>query len=340
MTHCIEVGAFWRKPHLPPVDKNLQILLHFMIWSQARYKIFGLVVFSLVVSKIFEETNLKHLSSTDLKDNQNGYPKNTSSLKVLPAVPSRVHFVTFASKSLESTLTRIQSEASIFFNFTSVHLFTEANIPDSILSKLGVPSILKFAKSHPRGFGYWIWKFAIVFKLVMSVPIGDILIYADAGCSFNVNGRIRFNYYLEYLLNSPDSLVVFQLGHLEKKFTKRATIQQLQCDSVCQNSGQIIATSFLIRNSMMNRKFLQKILSSITIGNSWLLIDPASRAHEADYFFDHRHDQSIFSVLVKQRASRNESVLILPDETFEVFNGQFGSSRSSMFPIWATRNRG
>ena len=45
-----------------------------------------------------------------------------------------------------------------------------------------------------RGHGYWFWKSAMVRRLLeKTVPKGEVLVYADAGCEFGLtSGQNRF----------------------------------------------------------------------------------------------------------------------------------------------------
>jgi hypothetical protein len=51
--------------------------------------------------------------------------------------------------------------------------------------KLNFKDILR----EQRGGGYWIWKPYIIKKHLDKINDNDILIYMDAGCSININGK-------------------------------------------------------------------------------------------------------------------------------------------------------
>ena len=63
-----------------------------------------------------------------------------------------------------------------------------------------------------------------------------------------------------------------------------------------------------------------------------LIDDTPSEVAELPEFIEHRHDQSIFSLLVKQ----SNQHAIIPDET-EWFGDWIGMG--DKYPIWATRHR-
>ena len=51
-----------------------------------------------------------------------------------------------------------------------------------------------FINKNSKGYGYWIWKSYIIFKYVQEeMNEDDILLYMDAGCTFNKKGKTSFS---------------------------------------------------------------------------------------------------------------------------------------------------
>lgn len=170
----------------------------------------------------------------------------------------------------------------------------------------------KFLKKHEhlfvkgcRGFGYWLWKPYLIKKILYSMNNGDQLLYVDAGCHLNYQGQSKLNDYFNQIANSELKVGGFQLEncHNEKRWTKMDLIKELSADNndAILNSGQICATHVLI----------QKCDESIAFINEWLRLaekthlidDTPSIAPNYTEFQEHRHDQSIFSLLCKLKGA-------------------------------------
>ena len=46
-----------------------------------------------------------------------------------------------------------------------------------------------FILKNKKGFGYWLWKPYIIKKTIAQMKDGDILLYLDAGCEFNIKKK-------------------------------------------------------------------------------------------------------------------------------------------------------
>ena len=77
-------------------------------------------------------------------------------------------------------------------------------------------------RNHDHGYGFWIWKPYMIGKILESLQYDDVLVYMDAGCMFNPNGKNRLQDYLNILRSNDKGLISFQLTHKEAKFTKSA----------------------------------------------------------------------------------------------------------------------
>ncbi len=219
----------------------------------------------------------------------------------------KIHFLSFASYSYRNSLCRIKKQAIESGFFDNINCIRAIDLP--FIYRI---SNLLILNRHKRGFGYWMWKSFITKMELEKMDNGDILVYADAGCVINKNGYKRFEEYIEMLSNSPISNLSFQSPHLEKEYVKGDVFKyfNLEKNDLLKNSGQLIAGVYLIR----------KDLSSINLIDTWykichsnqdLITDKKSKYPNDFDFIDHRHDQSIFSILRKIYGS-----IILPNETY------------------------
>ncbi len=185
-----------------------------------------------------------------------------------------------------------------------------------------------FLENNKRGFGFWLWKSYLVKKQLENMNENDILVYCDSGCHLNPNGLLRLIEYFKMVNTSDLGNISFQMeNNLENTWTKMDTITELDGIDV-MNSGQLIATSFI----------LKKCNHTIDLVNKWynfccnyhLIDDTPSINKNHSNFKDHRHDQSIFSIIRKKYGT-----IILNDETYFI-NWQKDGIK---FPIWAIRYR-
>lgn len=190
-----------------------------------------------------------------------------------------------------------------------------------------------------RGYGCWIWKPYIIKKHLEQIEENDILVYADAGCYLNLNGKdrlieyfdivtkseygcISFKHNKEWTLSSPD------IGLKEREFTKGSVF-----DFLDTHKPEITDTPQLIGGIHVMRKcsHVMKIVNlwyETCCQTNLLLDEPESDTSYPD-FREHRHDQSIFSVIRKMYGTEYIDN--------EVYFGSVGwnSPQSLKCPIWA-----
>ena len=120
------------------------------------------------------------------------------------------------------------------------------------------------------------------------------------------------------------------MHHLETFWTKGCVFDYFNARNFSE-SGQFAATHILFRNDIRSRTFT-KLWSEIAENNLHLITDEPSTTANFPEFKEHRHDQSLFSLLLKSRFFNG--VYVLPDECWaENFNTII------LNPIWATRNK-
>lgn len=221
-----------------------------------------------------------------------------------------------------NTLKRLKQQAIDFNIFKSVNILSDDNMfsfcPELFEHK-------NFLYSN-RGFGYWIWKYFIIHKLMDKVEKNDIILYLDAGCTLNKNGYVKMIEYYEKTL-SKESLV-FELEHKEYKYTKKDTYDKIFNDLNFYQTNQICATAFFLKNTEQNNNIVKEIKNICTDKNYFYVNDEHSTEKNHEEFVSHRHDQSIFSLIAKKY-----NFNIIKDETY--WNDW--NNDGKQYPIWATR---
>ena len=172
--------------------------------------------------------------------------------------------------------------------------------------------------SEARGAGYWLWKPYCILAALSQVKDGDFVMYADSAS--------HFIHSTESLFALPSltcqDVIPFSLDLPEAHWTKRDAFILMDCDH--QNFDQRpqrLASFILARKSAESIAFFQAYLNYCS--DPRILTDIQNTCGLPNYagFRDHRHDQSVFSLLSKKlglSAFRDPS--------------QWGNSQMSAFP--------
>lgn len=233
----------------------------------------------------------------------------------------QIHLVAYGDFSYHKQKQIFIKQAAQSYFFSKIHSFSPNDIDPVFRFRIYDP--LKYS----RGGGYWIWKPYFVKKVMDSISFGDILIYSDSGCEINKDGRQRFKDYIDLLLSSRTGTLDFELYHKEYKYTKQEVFDYYKCPNEVINSNQLHSTVLL----------LKKCQHTIKLINEWylaavkypFLFTDERRVLQRPVFLDHRHDQSIFSVLRK-----GHGATIITDETC-----YYDYETGSKFPFWAMRHK-
>lgn len=187
----------------------------------------------------------------------------------------------------------------------------------------------EFLNNNNRGYGFWLWKPYIVLSTLLNVNDGDFVFYADAGCTINNNGKERLKEYIDMIKNqNKHDIISFQMNHLhEVKYTKRELFDYLDTNIEHMNSGQCMATVLIMRKGEHSIKLVEEWYRLASIPS--LINDKHTNGYSQ--FIDHRHDQSIYSLLVKKNGS-----IKIPDETYFEPDWKIDGRQ---YPFWATRIR-
>ena len=160
-----------------------------------------------------------------------------------------------------------------------------------------------FIKKNKKGYGYYIWKPYIIKKTMENMDDGEMLLYLDAGCEFNIKNRKHFNYFENEI--KKEKIIGYITGLLEHNWTnkdlflklnmyeyKHAFSMQRQGGTnmfyVCDETRKLVnewyelaCDRFLMRDSIKSESTVPDLQPKMHNGSA-------------------RHDQSIFSLLTKK----------------------------------------
>lgn len=150
-----------------------------------------------------------------------------------------------------------------------------------------------------RGAGYWIWKPYIILKTFESLENGDVVLYSDAGIKVIDNLNPLYN----LMANHPnDGKIIFRVPwigaqHIAKIWTKRDCFVLTESNSEKYwNAPMTNGAISVWEKNDKNVEFLkewQRYLRDPRIVTD----EPNMFGPNFPQFKDHRHDQSVLSIL-------------------------------------------
>jgi len=229
--------------------------------------------------------------------------------------------------SQEEAAQRVIRDAKKFDLFDVFTLTLTRDLPTS------APSISHkysyYLSPEVKGFGYFCWKPELVFRgFDRSI---DGVLWVDAGCEINANklSRIRLKYFMR--IAKRQGYFVYKLDTPENLFTKRALFKNFPKTSPSDSSGQFQAT-WLFLHGDLGREIARIWFSTSLADISNLDLSNEGNL-EAEGFVEHRFDQSVLSLTLKE-------LNCLPSR-YRPPAGvtRWSQIRGSTHPIWSTRNR-
>jgi hypothetical protein len=150
-----------------------------------------------------------------------------------------------------------------------------------------------------RGAGYWLWKPYFIYEILNCVKDGDIVFYVDAGNIFIDNPEQLYQHFDSKGIILFDNRDGMQNGESAQNFIscKKDCFVLMNCDTDDYVYGKHLNASYQIyKKSDYSLSFIKEYL--ITCQNEFILTDTPN-IHGDNYpgYYDHRHDQSVLSLL-------------------------------------------
>lgn len=202
--------------------------------------------------------------------------------------------------------------------FDQVHCYTDLDLFGSDEFRDFAVEHGDFVRRSPRGFGYWLWKPYLFLKAFERLEDGDVVVYADAGCEANPDVR-----FLRQLVDyaAANKLAI---GNVRSPLTRPDSVEYLFEDGeLMVDAGHDHFTyskmDLLLKFPQLQEYFGQQMCGATVIGmcksaetvalvKAWFDLAVAENHHYLDdspsiaanhpTFVEHRHDQSVFSMLV------------------------------------------
>ena len=194
-----------------------------------------------------------------------------------------------------------------------------------------------FITNNERGYGLFAWK-SYILNLAMQGYFGkyDGVFYADAGCELLWNKK-SLNYFKGLMEQTKASGILTFTTPIPELFVTKKDVLALLDNQDHVYSPQIEATVIFVNpHSDSAIEIVRKWWALSSFDDFKYLADPTG-VLEIDDFIDHRHDQSVLSILLK-----NYGIVALPESTPRYSRKNISLLHYLVFtpwPIWAIRNR-
>jgi len=156
-----------------------------------------------------------------------------------------------------------------------------------------------FINSNSRGYGYWLWKPYIIKKTLESMNENDVLLYADCGCELNYEGKPKL---LDFInLVKKKHIIGTSAASKDTDYTKMDLTRYLHMEEdvdLLKRNQMAATTLIMVKNESIVE--LMEQYYEICSNNYHFIDDTPSVEPNFGDFIEHRHDQSVFSLLVKK----------------------------------------
>lgn len=213
------------------------------------------------------------------------------------------HFITFATPNGPY----MKDARDLCASATSVARFDSALIGNMSLLDPEFKKQNAHILREARGAGYWLWKPYVILKRLNELPDGDVLCYCDSAYRFLSDARNIVDEWLKdgdigACYNKPNEACQ---EWTERKFTKHDAFELMRVPSGdererIKSTIQAWAGFVLLRKSETSMAFVKEWLHHAQ--NAQIITDRRSIMGDEDpQFIDNRHDQSIYSILLKMK---------------------------------------
>ena len=208
-----------------------------------------------------------------------------SAARVPSSPPPRDVFLTYGTGRFAGQRDRLAAEARASGVFGRVVAADAASIDAAYAARHA--AIL----GAPRGAGYWLWKPYMIHKLLMEAADGDVVMYVDAGSVLTGDPTPLL------ALARKHGFLGFRMPHMTQGWTKGDVYKALDMDVALFGRERQLSGAVL---------FFKKCPRTLDLVRRWLALceradlvtdAPSVAPNHAD-FQEHRHDQSILSLLL------------------------------------------
>lgn len=233
--------------------------------------------------------------------------------------------------SLRDAGNRVAQQSVALFPFAKTVVITGDNLKEICPKTYRTYS--KFLDETIKGYGYYAWKAeAVSNALEGKMGACNGVVWVDGGCEINANLLSKRIFNLILKLARRHGGWFYELETPERDYTKRDLIDRFKEAVDSRPSTQVQANFFVLQGEagrILARKWMDLTLERVENVDFSMSSDG-----EAENFIEHRNDQSLFSILVKN--------MKFPISRFVPTsrpNSLIGFGKSFISPVWIARNR-
>lgn len=210
-----------------------------------------------------------------------------------------VHFLTFGTEDFERAARTIlvSAERLRFFASQRAVRFADIAAHDFVRRR-------PWIRPGVRGCGFWAWKPLIIKEALLRVPQGDVVLYCDAGRGSGRRFVLAPKQIVRHALRAGGmcpGVLVPQFGP-NRYWTHGACFDALGCSKTSDpgafEAPQIQATFSAWQHRPATLEFVERWLE---LCGELAVVGDSDDAQNAD-FVEHRHDQSVCTLLAQQHA--------------------------------------
>ena len=177
-----------------------------------------------------------------------------------------------------------------------------------------------YANLYSKGYGYWAWKPYIVQKALSTLNENDILLYVDGRSGLRKTGK-PIKWLDDFIIENQFDIACWQMVHKEMSWTNGDIISAFNLDlnSELLKTGQFAATFHAWRKNIRSLYFSNEWLNFL-LHNREICRDDNSINLNHKKFIENRHDQSVFSLMVKTKISKNDSTSFKVMQSKKILN--------------------
>ncbi len=210
---------------------------------------------------------------------------------------SKIIFINYADANYVSKqfeLCRIAKESG---QFDEIAPYTKA----SIMANEPFYEKHKSILDEKRGAGFWLWKSAIILDALHNAQENDIIVYVDCGDIFSSEDLPQLR---EFLLGATKDTPTQDKDFLltdgafpNYQYTKRDCFVLMDADEEkYYRAIQVEAGIIVVKNTLRSRCIVEEWMNYCT-DRRIVTDDENTCSVNYEGFIDHRHDQSILSIL-------------------------------------------
>ncbi len=211
------------------------------------------------------------------------------------ALTKAVHFIGYGNDRFQYSKRRIRAEAEQYGLFSSISMYGPMDLSAEFRK------IFHNVLNQSRGGGYWIWKFYIIKEALEKAKEGEFIFYLDSGSSLIPKTQSRFSQYMAMIERSDYDVLVHNGGPYTEEYFLSGPILSLfdlRNSRKFLDSTQISAAFILLKKSYKSASLIDTALEILRIDRNLITVFYGDCCTTST-FRENRHDQSIFSVLLK-----------------------------------------